>query len=72
VGSEPLRPVGWSYPDPYPAFSPIRDFLCFYPGRVECFVGGEEVRPQNSEFYGGWITCEVVGPFKGDPGTGGW
>jgi uncharacterized protein (DUF427 family) len=66
------QPVGWSYPDPLPAFRAIRDWLCFYPGRVDCFVAGEAVKPQLSEFYGGWITAEVVGPFKGDPGTSGW
>jgi hypothetical protein len=72
VDSEPLRPVGWSYPDPYPAFALIRDHLCFYPGRVGCFVDGEKVRAQTGKFYGGWITSEIVGPFKGDPGTQGW
>ena len=72
IGDETLENVAWSYPDPYPEFSAIRDFLCFYPGRVECWVGDERVRPQPGGFYGGWITSEVVGPFKGEPGTGGW
>ena len=72
AGGRSSRPVGWSYPSPLPAFSAIREYLCFYPGRVECFVEGEPVQPQHSEFYGGWITSEIVGPFKGDPGTGGW
>ena len=66
------RPVAWSYPSPFPAFEAIRGWLCFYPGRVDCFVDGESVKPQHSEFYGGWITSDVVGPFKGDPGTSGW
>ena len=65
-------PVGWSYPEPKPAFKTIKDWLCFYPDRVSCFVDGERVRPQASGFYGGWITDDVAGPFKGDPGTMGW
>ena len=70
-GSSP-QPVAWSYLAPFRAFEAIRGWLCFYPGRVDCSVGGAAVQPQHSEFYGGWITPEVVGPFKGDPGTGGW
>lgn len=64
--------VGWSYDHPSPAFAPIRGHLSFYPGRLECFVAGERVRPQPGGFYGGWITDEIVGPIKGDPGTAGW
>ena len=67
-----LTPVAWSYPDPAAAFSCIRGHVAFYPGRVACFVDGERVRPQPGEFYGGWVTDDVVGPFKGEPGTGGW
>ena len=37
-----------------------------------CTVDGEEVVPQPGGFYGGWITDEIVGPFKGPPGTRGW
>lgn len=66
------RAVAWSYPDPYPEMSRLRDHVCFYPSRVACFVDGERVLAQSSEFYGGWITSEIVGPFKGEPGTGGW
>ena len=72
AADDSLQPVAWSYPSPLPSFETIRDWLCFYPGRVDCFVDGEAVRAQHSSFYGGWITSEVVGPFKGDPGTGGW
>jgi uncharacterized protein (DUF427 family) len=64
--------VGWSYPEPTPAFRSILDHVSFYPGKVECFVGGERVRPQPGTFYGGWVTSEIVGPFKGEPGTGDW
>ena len=70
-GSAP-RPVAWSYPEPTATFRSLAGHLCFYPGRVDCFVDGERVRAQQGEFYGGWITPEITGPFKGDPGTGGW
>jgi uncharacterized protein (DUF427 family) len=64
--------AGWSYLDPVPAFSAVRGYVSFYPGRVECTVEGEIVRPQPGGFYGGWITREIVGPWKGEPGTGAW
>lgn len=44
----------------------------FYPSRVECLVDGERVLAQPGEFYGGWVTSRIVGPFKGEPGTGHW
>lgn len=65
-------PVAWQYREPLTEFETLRDYLSFYPGRVGCYVDGERVRAQHSEFYGGWITDAIVGPFKGDPGTGGW
>jgi uncharacterized protein (DUF427 family) len=65
--------VGWSYEDPTPGFEHLRSAIAFYPDRVDrALVDGEVVRPQPGRFYGGWITDEVVGPFKGDPGTLGW
>lgn len=64
--------VAWSYPSPKAAFSAIRGWLCFYPGRVECTVNDERVRPQEGGFYGGWITDDIVGPWKGAPGTSHW
>lgn len=64
--------VGWSYPDPISDFGMLKGYVSFYPGRVDCYVDGEKVRPQPGEFYGGWITDDVVGPFKGEPGTGHW
>lgn len=64
--------VGWRYPSPYEDFMPYAGWVSFYPGRVVCTVDGERVRPQAGGFYGGWITDDVVGPFKGEPGTGGW
>jgi uncharacterized protein (DUF427 family) len=68
----PSEPVAWSYERPRSRFDKLRGFIAFYPGRVECFLGGERVRAQPGRFYGGWITSEIVGPFKGEPGTGHW
>lgn len=65
--------AAWTYPDPVAAFEILRDHVAFYPSRVdECFVDGERVRAQEGDFYGGWITGEIVGPFKGGPGSRGW
>lgn len=72
LAADPSTPVAWRYPAPKAAFAAIADFLAFYPGRIACFVAGERVRPQPGRFYGGWVTAELVGPFKGEPGTGDW
>ena len=73
VDGEVVAEVAWSYPEPTPGYEALRDHLSFYPGRVDaCFVGDERVRAQEGGFYGGWITSEIVGPFKGGPGTIGW
>lgn len=66
------QPVGWSYPEPSAGFEAIRDHMAFYPERVDCTVDGESVRSQPGGFYGGWITSEIVGPWKGQPGSAGW
>ena len=66
------EPVAWSYPSPRQRFSRIKDYVGFYPGRVACFVDGERVEAQPGGFYGGWLTKEIVGPVKGEPGTGHW
>jgi len=70
--SDPSLPVAWSYPKPRALFIRIANFVSFYPGRISCSVDGQKVRAQAGGFYGGWITDEIVGPFKGDPGTGHW
>lgn len=66
------RPVAWRYDEPSERYAMLAGHMSFYPGRVACFVDGEQVEPQPGEFYGGWVTNDVVGPFKGEPGTGGW
>ncbi len=65
--------AAWSYPDPTPAFAAIADHLAFYASRVdECWIGDERATAQEGDFYGGWITPRVVGPFKGARGTLAW
>lgn len=73
IGGRSAPAAAWSYPDPTPAFAALAGHLAFYASRVDaCFVGDERVQPQAGDFYGGWITSRIVGPFKGGPGTAGW
>jgi uncharacterized protein (DUF427 family) len=73
AGDRRVRAVGWTYPDPAPGYEALRDHIAFYPGRVDAaWVGDERIEAQESDFYGGWITADLVGPFKGPPGTLGW
>ncbi len=73
VGDREAQDAAWSYPHPAAGFEAIRDHLAFYPGKMKaCFVGDERVRAQAGDFYGGWITRAIVGPFKGAPGTQNW
>jgi uncharacterized protein (DUF427 family) len=65
--------VAWSYASPSPGYEAIAGHFAFYPGRVDrATVDGEQVEAQPGDFYGGWITSAVTGPFKGGPGTTGW
>lgn len=65
--------AAWFYPHPSRRFESLRDYIAFYPSRMEaCFVDNERVQSQQGDFYGGWITSDIVGPFKGGPGTWGW
>ncbi len=76
VGTErcaPVPDVAWSYAEPAAPFAPIAGYLAFYASRVVlCSVDGEQVQAQPGDFYGGWITSRVRGPFKGSPGTSHW
>ncbi len=72
IGGELLERVAWSYRDPLPAFIEIAGYLSFYPAHVDCSVDGARVRPQPGGFYGGWVTPEIVGPFKGEGDSVGW
>jgi len=64
--------VAWRYDAPSKPFKRIDGCYSFYASLADCLVDGERVRAQDGDFYGGWITNEVVGPFKGDFGTAGW
>ncbi len=73
VGPLKVPGLAWQYPRPSPGYEAIAGHLAFYAGRAgPCFVGGKEVTPQPGTFYGGWITANIKGPFKGAPGTMGW
>jgi uncharacterized protein (DUF427 family) len=73
LGGRRADNVAWSYPSPTPGFAQIAGYLAFYASKVdECWVGDELVQPQQGDFYGGWITTRIVGPFKGGNGTRGW
>lgn len=73
AGGRTIERGAWTYRDPSPGFEPIRDAVAFYPGRLDaCFVDDERVVAQPGDFYGGWVTSDVVGPFKGASGTSGW
>ncbi|MEM8673090.1 MAG: DUF427 domain-containing protein [Cyanobacteria bacterium P01_G01_bin.67] len=65
--------AAWYYPQPTAEFMPIKDYIAFYPSKMDsCYVDGELVKAQAGDFYGGWITQDIVGPFKGQAGSWGW
>jgi uncharacterized protein (DUF427 family) len=68
-----VHAVAWSYPRPSPGYELLKDYVSFYPGRVDAaYLDEELVQAQAGGFYGGWITADIAGPFKGAPGTRGW
>jgi uncharacterized protein (DUF427 family) len=73
VGDGRLVDAGWTYPSPTSAFEAIRDHWAFYAQRAdECWIDDERVTSNEGSFYGGWVTANVTGPFKGAPGTSHW
>jgi uncharacterized protein (DUF427 family) len=72
VSGRHVASAGWTYPDPAPGYEALRDHVAFYPGRVEAWLDDERVEAQEGDFYGGWITADLVGPFKGPAGTLAW
>jgi uncharacterized protein (DUF427 family) len=73
VGGRRVHAVGWTYRAPSPGYEALRDHVAFYPGRVDAaWIGEERVQAQQSDFYGGWITADLIGPFKGPSETLGW
>ncbi len=73
AGDRREHDAAWTYERPVRGFESLVGLIALYPGRMDrCTVDGEVVRPQEGGFYGGWITADVVGPFKGGPGSAGW
>jgi uncharacterized protein (DUF427 family) len=73
AGGKRAQRVAWYYPDPKKGFEQLTDYLAFYPRRVDAaYLDEELVTPQPGAYYGGWITEEIEGPFKGNPGSEGW
>ena len=72
-GETVVADAAWTYPSPTEPFAALADHWAFYAQKMErCTVDGEAVDPNAGSFYGGWITVNVTGPFKGAPGTGHW
>jgi hypothetical protein len=73
IGNERIPRAAWGYENPAAGFESLAGKVAIYASRVDqCHVGDEVVMPQEGDFYGGWITSNIDGPFKGAPGTGGW
>lgn len=73
AGGKRAGRAAWHYPSPTAQFEEIAGYLCFYASRMDaCYVDGEKVQAQEGDYYGGWITGDIVGPFKGAAGTGFW
>lgn len=73
VGNRVSEDAAWSYQNPAPGYEELAGRVAFYASKMdECRVDGEAVRPQPGGYYGGWITSDIVGPFKGEPGTSHW
>ena len=73
VGEVVVAAAGWTYPEPWAGYEAIAGHVAFYAQKMDrCSVAGEVVQPNEGDFYGGWVTSKVVGPFKGGPGSWGW
>ncbi len=73
VNGKQAYKAAWYYPDPTADFKTIKDYIAIYPAPMDaCYVNGQKVKPQPGGFYGGWITPDIVGPFKGEAGTMFW
>ena len=73
VGERTAENAAWSYPRPTTPFASIRGYIAIYPHEMDaCLVDGEKAEPQPGGFYGGWVTSDLIGPFKGGPGSLGW
>ena len=69
---ETVAEAGWRYVSVFPEFSNLHLWYAFYPQKVECYVDGQRMRAQPGGYYGGWVAANMVGPIKGEAGSGGW
>ncbi len=73
VGDKTAERVAWYYPTPTRPFAPIKNYIAFYARAMDaCYVAGEQATPQPGGFYGGWVTNDIAGPIKGEPGSSWW
>jgi uncharacterized protein (DUF427 family) len=73
VNGRTVENAAWSYQNPAPGYEAIKSFIAFYVSKMDaCYVGDEQARAQEGDFYGGWITSNIIGPFKGGPNTWDW
>jgi uncharacterized protein (DUF427 family) len=71
-GGERAERAAWTYAHPKEGYSELADWISFYPSKLDCYLGEERAHAQQGGYYGGWITSELEGPFKGEPGSEGW
>jgi len=73
IGEKSAPNAAWYYAQPVERYAALRGYVAFYASKMDaCYVDGERVQPQEGDFYGGWITSNIIGPFKGGPGSMGW
>lgn len=72
ISTAGVRRAGWVLTDAYPEFGSLQGYYAFYPHSLACFVGDLRARPQPGNYYGGWVTPDLVGPIKGEPGSESW
>lgn len=73
VGNRSASQAAWQYPSPVDRYAALKDHFAFYLSKIDAgYVGDEQAHAQEGDFYGGWITDDIVGPFKGGAGTMGW
>ena len=70
VGATIVKNAAWFYPPPSKSFAAMAHYIAFYPAKMDaCFVNDELAQAQEGDFYGGWITSGIVGPFEGGART---
>ncbi|MDO8963395.1 MAG: DUF427 domain-containing protein [Coriobacteriia bacterium] len=73
IGEHKAYSAAWTYAEPLPGYEALREMVAFYAQKMDaCYVDDELVSPQAGHFYGGWITKDIAGPFKGTSGSLGW